>query len=165
MDNSSGSATTVLRDRSSLYAANVRDPGIVIDDGDAGYSDTGWTAKNTNGAYQGDHHTRAGGDGSQIATWTFIGLEAGATYRVAVTWKAPSGNATNASFTIFDSAVADATKTVNQRIAPNDMSIADKSWEDLGTYQVTGTTLTVQLSNLADGTVVADAIRIVKVSG
>ena len=50
--------------------------------------------------------------------------------------------------------------TVNQQLAPDDFSTLGSDWEDLMTVQITGDSLVVQLSNLADGFVVADAIRI-----
>jgi hypothetical protein len=55
------------------------------------------------------------------------------------------------------------TVAVNQRLAPDDVSVADTSWEGLGVYTTSSGTLSVTLSNLADGPVLADAVRIFRV--
>jgi hypothetical protein len=149
--------------RSSARLTTVRDSGLTIDDGGAGYSATGFTTKNTSGAYQGDQSTAAAGTGSKTATWTFTGLHAGASYKVTATWRAVSGSASNAPFTISDGGTPVATVAVNEQIAPADFSVSDTSWKGLGTYTLTGNTLRVQLSNQANGTVVADAVRIFEV--
>src|SRR5262249_42483179 len=72
-----------------------------------------------------------------------------------------SNRATNAPYTVLDGGTPLATVAINQQQAPNDFSDAGAFWEDLGaTYSVTGGALTVRLSNLANGYVIADAIRI-----
>ena len=53
---------------------------------------------------------------------------------------------------------------VNQELAPGDFTDQGVGWKDLGTYNITGDTLTVQLSDDADDYVIADAIRIERVS-
>ncbi|MBI3469319.1 MAG: hypothetical protein HY000_40465, partial [Planctomycetes bacterium] len=52
-----------------------------------------------------------------------------------------------------------------QRQAPNDFTESGSSWEFIGdVFSITGSTLTVRLSNVgADGYVIADAIRIERV--
>ena len=50
---------------------------------------------------------------------------------------------------------------VNQELAPNDLSDEGVMWEDLGgPYDITGTTLVVQLIDEANQHVIADAVRI-----
>jgi hypothetical protein len=49
---------------------------------------------------------------------------------------------------------------VNQRLAPNDLTAGGATWEALGNFTITGTTLVVQLTDAANGAVDADAIRI-----
>ncbi len=159
-----GSAVTALTDRSFIFATAVRDSGTVVDDGDAGYSATGFTTKSASGAFQGDQSTAAAGTGSKTATWTFTGLQAGASYKVTTTWKTVTGSASNAPFTIIDGGTAVAAVSVNERVAPADFSVNDTWWKGLGTYTITSSTLSVQLSNLADGTVLADAVRIFQVA-
>lgn len=149
---------------SGVVLVEVRDTGTVIDDGAAGYTTFGFSAKSASGAYQGDQSTATKGTGSKTATWTFAGLEAGATYKVDVTWKVVSGAATNAPFTVLEGNTQVGAFSLNQNVAPNDFTTSEStSWEGLGTYTISGSSLSVKLSNLANGTVIADAVRIFKV--
>jgi hypothetical protein len=147
----------------SAMVAGVRNTGLAIDDGTSGYTATGFSAKSTSGAYQGDQSTAAKGDGTKTATWTFTGLEPGATYKIDTTWKPVNGAASNAPFTILGGATVLGTRAINQAVTPNDFTVDTTSWEGLGAYTLTGSSLTVRLSNQANGTVVADAVRIFKV--
>ena len=52
---------------------------------------------------------------------------------------------------------------VNQQLAPQGFSDQGSTWQDLGTFTITGNQLVVQLSDNANGYVLADAIRIEKV--
>jgi hypothetical protein len=129
----------------------------VIDDGDgdAVYTEIGsWKSKANEGAYDSDYSYATAGDGTKTATWTFTVL-AGGNYDVFATWVAhPTKHASNAPYTVNGSPT-----TVDQRYAP----VGDGGWQQLGTtYSVDASgTLTVQLSNNADGYVIADAIRVV----
>src|SRR5262249_2124581 len=59
-------------------------PPVVVDDGDAGYDQTGtWTT--LSGGFQNDHRVSSAGSGT--ATYTFTGLTPG-TYQLAATWPA-----------------------------------------------------------------------------
>jgi hypothetical protein len=158
-----GSSATFSK--GSAFALNmVRDTATTIDDGTAGYADTGWSTKNNSAAHAGDYRQRAAGSGSHTATWTFSGLEIGATYKVAATWVAGSSFASNAPYTVLDGAAIEQTVLVNQKIAPNDFAAGSQSWEGLGTFTIDSGTISVQLSNLANGTVIADAVRLFKVA-
>ena len=53
---------------------------------------------------------------------------------------------------------------MNQQNAPSDATIDNWQWQSLGTYQVASGNLVVQLSNNANGDVVADAVRVVEVT-
>ena len=76
--------------------------------------------------------------------------------------------ATDAPFTVFDGMTPLATIDVNQQLAPsgvpgvNDLGVP---WQDLGNdlFRITGNTLKVELSNDADGFVMADAVRIERI--
>jgi hypothetical protein len=81
---------------------------------------------------------------------------------VAVTWSADPNRATNAPYTVLDGATALGTVAVNQQQAPSDFTDQGVGWKNLGTFTVTGNTLTVTLSNAANGYVIADAVRIVR---
>ncbi|QDV49759.1 golvesin C-terminal-like domain-containing protein [Gimesia fumaroli] len=176
-----------------LNFENVRpfedNPGFIVDNGDSAFTITGdWpyhpagTAAITNGiGFEDDIHTVAGttptGVGPAQAFWEFFGLTPGQ-YRVSVTWPVSTNPgivaqvATDTPFTVFDGAQTDigttavdlGTSDLNQQIAPNDFSVDGAVWEDLGVFTINSRTLTVMLTNLADGKVTADAIRIERVS-
>jgi hypothetical protein len=133
----------------------------IIDDGALGFATHGAWAAAANTGFQRDVRRSGKGTGNDTATWTF--LVAPGDYQVAATWTAmPRVGATNAPFTITgDTQIIAA---VNLRSAPNDFIDAGAKWENLGTVTVTGHLLTVTLSDLANGTVAADAIRIQRVS-
>ncbi|MEZ6146918.1 MAG: hypothetical protein R3B91_16170 [Planctomycetaceae bacterium] len=96
-----------------------------------------------------------------MATWTFSGLTAG-DYRVSATWFEHPNRATNAGFVIRDGIGGPILTTVmvDQTLAPNDFTTFGSYWEDLLTVTITGTDLVVELSNDANGFVIADALRV-----
>src|SRR5262249_16702851 len=145
---------------SGIEVSILRDSGTVIDDGGTGYSTTGFTSKSSSGAYLGDQSTASSGTGSKTATWTFIGLEVGATDKIAASWKTTGGAATNSPFKIIDGSTLVTAVAVNQQSNPVDFTIDTTTWKGLGAFTLTSNTLKVQLSNLANGTVIADAVRI-----
>src|SRR5204863_356774 len=133
-------------------------PSPIVDDSDVKFSTSGaWTAYPGQG-YQNNMHFAGQGSGLSTATWT--ATVAPGQYEVAVTWYADPNRATNAPFTVLDGSSPRGTTLVNQQQSPADFSDAGVSWKSLGTFSVTGTSLVVQLSNLANGYVIADAIRI-----
>lgn len=147
-----------------------RDSANYGDDGDPGFASTGsWSTKTfgnkpkTLSGYLGDARIAAAGDGSSTATWTFAGLEVGAEYKLAVNWLPASGYATNAPFTVLDGTTDLGTVQINQTVAPNDFQVADQNWEGLGVVTTDSGTLSVRLSNQANGTVIADGVRIFKI--
>ncbi|QDT41467.1 hypothetical protein Pan241w_15280 [Gimesia alba] len=177
-----------------LNFENVRpfedSPGFIVDNGDVGFTLTGdWafhpngTAAITNGTgFEDDIHSVHGntptGTGPAQAFWEFFGLTPGE-YRVSVTWPVSDNPqsvglvATDTPFTVFDGAQSDvgtiaatplATVDLNQQLLPDDFSADGAIWEDLGTFTISTRSLTVMLTNLADGNVIADAIRIERVS-
>ena len=75
-----------------------------------------------------------------------------------------TGNADNAPYTILNNGANLGFLRVDQQEAPNDFSANGASWKDLGSFVVSGGTLQVQLSDDADGTVIADAMRIERLS-
>lgn len=91
------------------------------------------------------------------ATWDFSSLPAG-TYNVYASWSAHPSLATNAEYSIN----AGGPITINQGIAPNDLTSDGTNWELLGTVSVlAGGSVSVELTdNAADGRIRADAIRI-----
>jgi hypothetical protein len=135
------------------------DPVQVLDNRDAGFSATGGFTSYPGQGFRNDVTFAAAGTGSETATWTFAGLTPGS-YRVRVTWSTHPNRATDAPFTVLDGATPQGTVLLNQELAPDDFSDQGVAWEDLGTFVITGSELVVQLSDLADEYVIADAVRI-----
>jgi hypothetical protein len=136
----------------------------IIDNGDAGFwNSCCWTNVSTQG-YGGDLQYAAAGSGSIIADWTFTGLTPGQAYELAATWVTHSNRATNAPYSLYNGAASSgnlvSTATVDQQVEPNDFTDSGAAWERIGVITPTGNTVTVRLSDLADGFVIADAVRI-----
>ncbi|MFP6692621.1 MAG: choice-of-anchor D domain-containing protein, partial [Pirellulales bacterium] len=137
---------------------------LVIDDGDAGYGTVRNWIPFTGAGHQNDLDYNAAGFGNDVATWTFDGLTPGE-YRVSATWVPYANRATDAPYTVLNGGAALKTVNVNQELPPNDFNDLGSSWEDLGFFTITGDTLVVELSDDANGYVIADAIRIEKLAG
>lgn len=134
---------------------NVGAIGRTMDNGDPGYTEVGSWKNSTNG-WEGDSRSNTKGSGADKASWTFTGLPNG-TYQVITQFPAGKFNASNAPFRVNGTLAV-----VDQKTAPNDYyaGIISGYWENVGTFAVTNGTLQVELSDAANGTVVADAIRI-----
>jgi hypothetical protein len=135
------------------------------DDGDAGYSQTGdWISQTGLGHNQDFRAAVQGGGTAGIASWTFNVPQPGQ-YRVSGTWLAnPDFYASNAPFLVIDGSTPRGAVRMNQKLAPDDLFDAGSAWENLGVFNITGSTITVQLTPVgADGYVIADAIRIERV--
>jgi hypothetical protein len=139
-----------------------------LNNGSSSYSQTGsWTAQS--GGFSGTYDTAPAGSNSK-ATWTTTisssdqGWVGGT--EVSATWTANAGNATNATYLIYNGTPATGTLlgsvTVNQTQAPVGISDGDTEFQELGDYYLSaGSTLSVVLkANSANGTVVADAVGI-----
>ncbi len=133
----------------------------IVDDGDAAYSQSaGWANLTNTLGYNLDYNYAPAGNGSATATWNFVGVPNGQ-YQIFARWSNFSNRATNAPYTILDLGVPVATVHVNQQLAPSGEYSNGYYWESLGTFSTTTNNLAVQLSNNANGYVIADAIRIV----
>ncbi len=105
--------------------------------------------------------------GTDAATFSFTNLTPGL-YRVSTTWVPFQQRATDAPYTIYDGTAGGTvlrTVEVNQRLAPNDFTTEGSTWEDLDIIRISGTTLTVQLTEGSNGDVVADAVRVERLPG
>ena len=130
---------------------------IFRDDGAPGFAAAGtWSI--LTGGYLNDYRAAAAGGGSNAVTWTISGLLPG-TYRVSITYVPGSTRATNAPFSVRNGATTVGTFAVNQRIAPASRFDANRWWRDLGTFTISST-LVVRLTNAANGSVLADGVRI-----
>ncbi|MCA9206452.1 MAG: hypothetical protein KDA59_25540, partial [Planctomycetales bacterium] len=98
------------------------------------------------------------------ATWTYNGLADGR-YLVSATWTPSSENSMNAQYTV-NGGGAPTVVDVDQELGPHSFQEEDITWQNLTYVDVTGGTLTVELSNNSAGSgsnnryIVADAIRI-----
>jgi hypothetical protein len=137
----------------------IPSPATIMDDGAANNKLVGaWKLKSGAG-YSGDMRQAAKGTGSASSTWTFRNLEAGQ-YRVWVTYRIGSANATNAPFTLYNGSRALRTVRVNQRLTPASLEENGTRWQLLGSAAINSGKLVVRLTNAANGQVVADAVRI-----
>ncbi len=133
-----------------------------VDDGDPGYSrNAGWTNVTNLVAYKLDYDYHASGTGAGAATWTFNSLLDGP-YEVFTRWVHFSNRATNAPYTVLDGATPLGTVRVNQQLPPTGDHDNGISWQSLGMYEITSGTLSVRLTDDANGYVIADAVRIVR---
>lgn|GEM_PF-3102849 len=134
---------------------------VIIDDGDAGFSTTGDFFNFGSFYSYGKDSQRLNAGTSGTATWDFTNLPAGS-YTVWTTWYQHGSRASNAEYTVSVSGVPEPVDIVNQRVAPNDLTVDGRSWEVLAMVTVgAGGSITVDLSdNAANGTILADAVRI-----
>ncbi|MHC4874971.1 MAG: choice-of-anchor D domain-containing protein [Planctomycetota bacterium] len=141
---------------------------IIDDASGAGFSVSGTLSSEQQGYFKRQLVSNSSADGvTDTATWSFTGLTAGS-YRVSATWEPIGGNiATDAQFSVTElpGLMID---PVDQTRAPDDFSEGGATWEDLtaAPIVITGTTLTVQLSNAGlSGRILADAVRIERIDG
>ncbi|MGB1873972.1 MAG: zinc-dependent metalloprotease family protein [Akkermansiaceae bacterium] len=140
----------------------------IIDDADDSFTTTdGWSRYTGNTSFKGyntDFSYAVAGTGSEKATWTFDGLEAGE-YEIAITWQErDTFRATNAPYKAYDASnpTVFSSTTVDQTAAP----VADylRGGEPFQVIfpavEVTSGTLIVELSDDANDFVIADAVRI-----
>jgi hypothetical protein len=134
----------------------------IIDDGDKGYTIAGsWTGNGSDG-YGADSLFASSGS-SNLAAWAF--QVSPGRYRVSATWPNHDSGAAVARFTIRDGCLPLATVDINQEQASYGFGDAETQWTDLGdSYEITSTMLVVRLSGSENGCVVADAIRIERLS-
>ena len=114
-------------------------------------SGTNWASWSDTNAYQQDFRYHAAGDGTNVASWTFDNLEAGKTYQLFATWTADGNRATNAPFTVLDGTTTLATVQMNEQFAPVDQTLDNHAWQSIGTYHTDTGSLTIQLSDNANG--------------
>lgn len=139
---------------------------LIVDNGDAGFDDSGGGWSNlTNTLAEGlDYAYHAAGNGGAAATWSFDSISNG-TYEVFAHWIPFVNRANNAPYTIIDGSASSGsnlnTVQVNQQAAPAGEEAGGRVWQSLGTYSINSGTLSVRLTDNANGLVIADAIRLV----
>ncbi len=140
---------------------------LIIDDGDAGFTPigTGWNSSSP--GFDGDVQTTS--VATDTATWVFSNLQNNGRYQVSATWPAGIAGTTVANATYTLSGGTTGSATFNQNLAPEDALNAifgtvvdrDETFVNIGDVFVqAGTTLTVTLSAVGAGNLVADAVRL-----
>ena len=146
---------------------------LVVDDGDRnGYGSTGsWGHWAGFGGFAGDDRTddvkETAANSGATASYTFAGLNPGATYQVSASWTPHPNRTTQAPYRISGIEGTSQTIFVNQRSAPVGTAQIDRrgvlvEFAMLGNFVVDSTgTLTVTLSAASAGNTIADAVRVV----
>jgi RHS repeat-associated protein len=135
----------------------VLPPDIILDNPQAVFTGTWPTATSLQGFYGSNYRTNTKGSGKDKAVWTPTVPTTGS-YQVYARWVAASTHASNAPFAIKHSS-GTTTVAVNQRTNGG-------QWILLGTYTFNaGTTGTITLTDKANGTVIADAVKLVPTTG
>jgi hypothetical protein len=93
--------------------------------------------------------------------WTADGLPAG-DYEVSAAWMPHPNRASNAPYTIFDGTNRLAQVAVDQRFYPVGAVVHGTQFQPLGTFRVDSGRLRVELTNQADGYVIADAVYLAR---
>jgi len=135
------------------HAANGVPPGaVVVDNTAATYTGT-WPNSTSVSGYQGSNYQyHAAGTGANTATWSSTVGTAG-DYTVYGRWTSHPNRATDATYTVSYDGGTEAF-TVNQELNGGE-------WMPLATYNLeAGTTLTVMLTDQANGYVIADAVMV-----
>ncbi|MCA9262200.1 MAG: hypothetical protein KDA60_00065, partial [Planctomycetales bacterium] len=126
------------------------------DDGEWGHIERGiWHDGDASG-WQGDYRVHPAGDGTSTAQWS-ISIEPGQ-YEIFATWNASDSNATDAPYRVFDGASAGSVIRRNQALAPGGGQFLGRPWESLGVFNITTGVPTVELSDAANGQVIADGV-------
>lgn len=142
-------------------------PVTLIDNGDPGYSetDTGivdWQTAARPDAFQGSVRWNNGGNFGDKAKWAFAELDPG-WYEVLVTFPCRADQASDAPYKVQDRLLFLETVRVDQTVPPSGGVFEGSTWQSLGVFSIASGTLRVELSDNADGNIMADAVRIVPV--
>src|SRR5690606_13648058 len=122
----------------------------------------GWiSAGNHYNTHNGDFNYHAAGAGFSTSSWTFGDLPAG-WYELSVSWNPQANRASNAPFAVYDGSTLEALRSVDQRQTPVGFVDGTQQWFQLGRFYISSGTAVVSLSDAANGIVIADAARLVR---
>nr|WP_185124448.1 DNRLRE domain-containing protein [Streptomyces sp. TLI_185] len=131
---------------------------VLVDNSDTqNTSKTGtWTKGDVTGQQGYNHETHAAGTGADAYTWT-LNIPKDGTYAAYVKFPKVTGAATTAKYTLtYDGGTVD--KTIDQNATAN-----QGTWVSLGSYAFKqGNAAKLQLFQNSGGTVVADAVKLVR---
>ncbi|MEV6971270.1 exo-alpha-sialidase [Hamadaea sp. NPDC051192] len=156
-----GTATVSLSNDADGYvvadAVRLVSQGIVGDNAASGFTVVSGTwnnnASGVAGYYGSNYGTSVAGTGSSRVRWT-LSVPADGVYQVAVWYTADPNRATNAPYLVAGTS-GTTTVRVNQQAR-------NGQWVSLGEFSLAAGTTTVDLTNDADGYVVADAVRLLR---
>ena len=134
----------------------------ISDNGAASFTSTGIWRRLSGIGYASDTQSAAA-NSSATSTWTFSGLAPGK-YRLSATWQASALNATDAPFVVSNSGRLLGTARVNQQRSASSFTSGGSSWQNLGTFTISGNSLTIRLNSSTSGRVIADALRLERVA-
>ena len=135
----------------------------MIDNGQFGYAETGtgWLPFQDPLAYNDNERYVASGTGTNTATWTASNLAVGS-YDLEMSWTVFINRADNATYQIFDgTTLIGGQVQINQQLVPTGgQTINGIPFQSLGQFKTTTGTLSVVLSDNADGYVIAQAMLV-----
>ncbi|MGE9292689.1 MAG: hypothetical protein ACQKBW_03670, partial [Puniceicoccales bacterium] len=141
---------------------------LIIDDGNAGYSDSGGflISQYSGTGYDGDyrHDQNTGGNPERWAIWypASAGTPVAGVYTVSMYWKAASNRASNATVRIYhqNGAISDTSGEYDEFIVDQTEGSSSGTWTQIGDSFVMDASDFVQILNTgADGYVLADAVK------
>ncbi len=140
-------------------------PAQIIDVSSSGFTATGpWGGQGGLGYNGGETlFTYGPGDGTAVAQWQ-ASITPG-TYEVWATWYGYTTRADNAPYTILDGTTPIATVRVNQNQAPLGVQAGGVAFQELGVFNFQTNTLTVQLTDAADNSIIADSVMFQNAAG
>lgn len=153
---------TTTTSPSTTTSSTTSSNATIANDATAAFASAGPWTKLTGVGYSNNAQWSAAGSGA-TATWTFSGLAPGQ-YKISATWFGSALNATDAPFSISSGAQSLASVRVNQQRAASTFTSGGVGWQNLGTVTIIGNTISVRLNSSAGGRVIADAIRIQRVT-
>ncbi|MFJ8579503.1 exo-alpha-sialidase [Micromonospora sp. NPDC093277] len=159
-----GTATVELTDKADGYviadAVRVVYQGVVVDNASTSFTVLSGTwnnnAKGVSGYYGENYGSSPAGTGTAKVRWT-LEVPASGVYQVAVWYTAHENRASNAPYVVKHAGGA--------TTVPVDQRSRNGQWVSLGEFSFAEGTATVELSNNADGYVIADAVRIMPQHG
>jgi len=159
-----GGGSEVSLDALSLidapHPADVRDE-VVVDNDEVGYETVrgaAWAAGTGVPGYRGGNYRSVpAGTGTRAVRWRLVVPRSG-DYEVQVSHAAHENRASNAPFTVTH-AKGTSVVRVDQRAAGTSEPRGG-SWVTLGTYRLAEGLTSIELSDDADGVVIADAVRL-----
>jgi hypothetical protein len=150
-------ANNVMAAASSVTVTAV----TVVDNSSAGFSTTGSAWLSYTGAGYDNNFIYSPGNTGSTASWTVSGLAAG-NYNVEMSWVAFTNRATNVTYSIYNNGVLlETVNNVNQQLTPTGgATINGTPFQSLGVVSISSGTLTVTVTDNANGYIIADAILV-----